>query len=332
MATIPDWQSQIPNVPFQPLVDNWSVDEAFVELGETSVQGAGNRRMRDFSVMDSQLESVKIMVGDESKLITFLTWVRDTLGRGTAYFTMPVPFLDGYALRRCQFVGGGAAIKRYPHGWVNGKQQWCVEFQRRVEANIEGGSVDPTPELIAGIWSSITGGGVLSNGNRTYTTVAVGIHDSVRTTVGYSFGRKFIQVTPTIFTATVYYAIAEIGFPLTNAGPPGDVEGWSVRSDGLSFINTSGVGGFAFAGFVAGAGASGTPLQMFFDFDNKKVWYRNGISGAYDSGGNPATGSGGLSFAGVDGQMFFSCTADNPTVFTIDEVASPVSSFALWEG
>lgn len=331
MATIPDWQSQIPNVPFQPLVDNWSVDEAFVELGETSVQGAGNRRMRDFSVMDSQLESVKIMVGDESKLITFLTWVRDTLGRGTAYFTMPVPFLDGYALRRCQFVGGGAAIKRYPHGWVNGKQQWCVEFQRRVEANIEGGSVDPTPTLVAGIWSSITGGGVLSNGNRTYTTVAVGIHDSCRTTIGYSFGRKFIQFTPTVSTAIVYAAITASGFPLYNAGPPDGVEGRSISNGGLSFINTG--SGFAFGGFIPdGLMVSGQPFQMFWDFDNKKFWFRQGISGAYASGGNPATGADGLSFAGVDGEMFFTCTMDNPGSFTIDEVASPVSSFALWEG
>jgi hypothetical protein len=132
-VAVPDWVTDIPEVPYRPLLEDWSIGEVLGQVGMSDIVPAGNPRMRSTSTVDMTQDSVSINMRDEETLNIFLLWVRDTLGRGAATFTMPVPYKGTYVKKRCQIVNGGNGIQRIPAGWVNGKCQWVVKFTRRIE-------------------------------------------------------------------------------------------------------------------------------------------------------------------------------------------------------
>jgi hypothetical protein len=128
---VPDWQTDIPTVPYSPLVDEFQVASFGLEPDSTDMQ-AGNVRMRNlYSVDISQEHFVRKMT--QAQLDTFLTWVRDVLGRGTSKFTMPIPKGTTHVVRTCQIINGMNGIQASPFGWEGGQCVWRVEFNRRVE-------------------------------------------------------------------------------------------------------------------------------------------------------------------------------------------------------
>lgn len=127
-----DWVTDMPTVPYSPLVEDFSVTDSYIAPDSNDMQ-AGNTRLRNWFSVDIQTEVVKIQMGSANTVYTFLTWVRDELHRGADKFTMPVPFGDSFAVRTVQIVGGGKGIAYFPNGQLNGVKQYRVEFTRRVE-------------------------------------------------------------------------------------------------------------------------------------------------------------------------------------------------------
>lgn len=125
---MPDWLSDLPGVPYSPLVDDFTVDEAFLPPVATDMY-AGNTRMRQSFTVDVQIESVRINIGTAAQLDDFLQWVKDDLVRGTQKFTMPVPYNNSVETRTCMIIGGGGGIQIMTHGLNN----YVVMFKRRVE-------------------------------------------------------------------------------------------------------------------------------------------------------------------------------------------------------
>lgn len=128
---VPDWVTDIPTVPYSPMLESFSVDSAALEPDSTDMQ-AGNLRMRNMYSVDIQEESIEISM-TETQYQAFLTWVRNTLGRGTSKFTMPVPKGATFATKKCQIIQGQNGISRQYFGWFNGLVIWKVSFKRRVE-------------------------------------------------------------------------------------------------------------------------------------------------------------------------------------------------------
>jgi hypothetical protein len=128
---VPDWVTDIPTVPYAPLVDDFAVQSHALEPDSTDMQ-AGNIRMRNmYSVDISEETFVRKMT--EAQFVTFLTWVRDVLGRGTSKFTMPIPSGSSFVTRTCQIVQGMNGISRSVMGWEGSQCVWRVAFTRRVE-------------------------------------------------------------------------------------------------------------------------------------------------------------------------------------------------------
>lgn len=125
---MPDWVTDIPNVPYAPLINDFTVDEAFIAPTSTDMY-AGNTRMRNHFTVDVQIENVRINVGSATNLDTFLQWVKTSLNRGTSKFTMPVPYNNGMVNRECMIIGGGGGIQVVEHG----RNSFVVIFKRRVE-------------------------------------------------------------------------------------------------------------------------------------------------------------------------------------------------------
>lgn len=132
---IPDWETDIPTVPFAVQREDWTIEAAFGadSILSTDLTPAGTLRMRNLASQDTTIENVKIHVGVETQLYLFLFWVRNDLGRGTATFTMPVLYGGAWRKKRCQIVGGGNGISRNPLGWRAGGLTWMVSFKRKVE-------------------------------------------------------------------------------------------------------------------------------------------------------------------------------------------------------
>jgi len=138
---------------------------------------------------------------------------------------------------------------------------------------------------------------VLSAGNLTANATAVGVYQSVRAAVGKTSGKYYFEGTYPVgsVSANLLFGIGSATASLSN------YLGSDAQSGGLDGAgNIQGVGGG-----TAGAQILNDVISVAVDADNKTVWWRvNG--GNWNGSGtpNPATNTGGKSFAAFGGAVY----------------------------
>lgn len=140
--------------------------------------------------------------------------------------------------------------------------------------------------------------GYLSNGNLSFmTTAAVGA--GVRATRSHSEGKRYFEVTANSPDTDNWY----VG--ICNAGYAFDDDPAAFNSTALLFSDgTVWIGGSEVASGL-GTTVNNDVIGIACDFDNGLIWFRRNTGNWNGSGtANPATGTGGISFASVTGPWF----------------------------
>ena len=199
-----------------------------------------------------------------------------------------------------------------------------------------GGGATPT------VWnpSDSAAGITLTNTNQTAT--ASGGPVSVRSTTSQSTGKKCWEETANTLTGNFDVGLASAAYSLTAPG------GLGSDSNGIGFdpLSTGGNNGIFFnnsvLSFGPGTSTSGDKLTQCADFDAKLYWATSGAMRAAgytwnsNTVANPATGVGGLSFAGMTCPCFITFnTLDTGSSATLNAagpfaVATP-TTFNAWQ-
>ncbi len=89
-------------LPYSPLVDTWQEVDAYLDPVETDMDG-GNKRLRSKPGDDVQHITFDILY-TKAQLTTLKTFIKTTLGLGTARFTMTVWTGATHELKTVQFA------------------------------------------------------------------------------------------------------------------------------------------------------------------------------------------------------------------------------------
>lgn len=183
-------------------------------------------------------------------------------------------------------------------------------------------------------------GVTLSNGNLTAT--ATGAHQGVRSTTSQTTGKVCVEATASTISSNWTFGITNSTFPLNIGG------GLGVDANGIGFDPNSGGGAqgifYNNAALSTGSGASpnGEAETICVDLGAKLLWATNATMRAASHPWNnsttasPATGTGGLSFAGVTCPCFATFNTDEtPSVAVLNALGtfavSTPSGFSAWQ-
>lgn len=146
---------------------------------------------------------------------------------------------------------------------------------------------------------------VLSNGNLTATDTITERSDSVRATTAQTTGKRYFEITATTSSTDWSAGLANSSFPLTTSG------GLGSEGNGIGFYNVSPTQYIYYNGTALStgttAGATGDVIYYAVDLTNHLEWVSSPVMRAASTpwnslaigSANPATGVGGIPFAGL---------------------------------
>lgn len=179
----------------------------------------------------------------------------------------------------------------------------------------------------------------LSNGNLTFTLGTPSANgDAVRGTTSKSTGKVYFEVT-TVSNTSLSFGIGNATSSPTDYYALGDLDAWLIEPGDTRIIFVINNGTTQSDVTSSGGTAAGVVYNVAIDIGAKKVWV--GRNGTYPTistvAQNPAAGTGGFSFSGINAGPYFplgwGINSGDAGTFNFGATAfntAPPSGFSAW--